>query len=258
MKETTSQEVSVLNSGVANFSEQFKSLNDFRIALQGFSQKINEPAKLESIGKTPDGNASHIYISHVEMTLDEMFFGLWETRGFNWQLISNEVVGSIDLVVTHPVTGLKYTRTGAAAIQIMVDAVPPELKFDQSDSPTEAAERKRKRNEWALNVSNKKPAALDLAFPKLKAECIKNAALSLGKLFGRDLNRDVDKSDTYNPLVKKIVELPEELKLVIDEAELEAIPGIWNNNKDYHSNPEFHKLLNERKIKLQGGANNGK
>jgi hypothetical protein len=45
------------------------------------------------------------------------------------------------------------------------------------------------RNRWALNADNKKPNALDLAFPKLKTECIKNAALSLGKLFGRDLNR---------------------------------------------------------------------
>ena len=41
----------------------------------------------------------------------------------------------------------------------------------------------------ALNADNKKPNALDLAFPKLKTECIKNAALSLGKLFGRDLSR---------------------------------------------------------------------
>lgn len=44
-----------------------------------------------------------------------------------------------------------------------------------------------------------------MGFPKLKAECLKNAAQSLGKIFGRDLNRK--QKDTFNPLLKK-----EELK----------------------------------------------
>ena len=40
-----------------------------------------------------------------------------------------------------------------------------------------------------------------MGFPKLKAECLKNAAQSLGKIFGRDLNRK--QKDTFNPLLKK-------------------------------------------------------
>ena len=42
---------------------------------------------------------------------------------------------------------------------------------------------------------------MDLAFGKLKAECLKNAALSLGKVFGRDLNRK--NKDTYKPFKLK-------------------------------------------------------
>jgi hypothetical protein len=57
------------------------------------------------------------------------------------------------------------------------------------------------RNRWALNPDNKKANAMDLAFGKLKAECLKNAALSLGKVFGRDVNR-VNK-DTYKPFKLK-------------------------------------------------------
>jgi len=57
------------------------------------------------------------------------------------------------------------------------------------------------RNRWALNPDNKKANAMDLAFGKLKAECLKNAALSLGKVFGRDINR-VNK-DTYKPFKLK-------------------------------------------------------
>jgi hypothetical protein len=60
----------------------------------------------------------------------------------------------------------------------MVDKAPDELKG-------------KEKNLWALDINNKKPSALDMAYPKLKGEAIKNAAKSLGKIFGRDLNRKV-------------------------------------------------------------------
>ena len=72
----------------------------------------------------------------------------------------------------------------------MVDKVPPHISTD----PIE-------RNRWALNADNKKPNALDLAFPKLKTECLKNAAVSFGKLLGRDLNRK--NVDVYKPFKLK-------------------------------------------------------
>ena len=62
------------------------------------------------------------------------------------------------------------------------------------------------RNQWALNPSNKKANALDMAFPKLKSECLKNAAQSLGKIFGRDLNRK--NVDQYQPYKLQVGELP--------------------------------------------------
>lgn len=154
-----------------------EAIETFRIAMQNFHTKLNSNPTPESIDKTPDGKAGTILISHIEMLLDEYFFGLWETENFKWAVIANEIVGSIDLVFTHPVTNTKYRRVGAASIQIMVD---------KGTAP--------------LDVNNKKPNALDMGFPKLKTECVKNAANSLGKLFGRDLNRK--KSDNYNPLIK--------------------------------------------------------
>jgi hypothetical protein len=51
-------------------------------------------------------------------------------------------------------------------------------------------------------MQNKKSNALDMGFPKLKTECFKNACNSLGKMFGRDLNRV--KSDEYNPLLSSV------------------------------------------------------
>lgn len=145
-------------------------------ALQKFQQMLNGTPDVSGIEKTPDLKAQTLVISHVETTLDEMFFGHWRTENFKWERMANEVVGSIDLVVIHPISGYELRRSGAASIVIMVDRAPQNLDNIE-------------RNRWALNADNKKPNALDLAFPKLKTECIKNAALSLGKLFGRDLNR---------------------------------------------------------------------
>jgi hypothetical protein len=151
---------------------------------------LNSAPDKEGLEKTPDGKASTLVISHVETTLDEMFFGHWRTENFKWERMANEVVGSLDLVVIHPITGYELRRSGAGAIVIMVDKVPSQYAAD----PIE-------RNRWALNADNKKPNALDLAFPKLKTECLKNAAVSFGKLLGRDLNRR--NVDVYKPFKLK-------------------------------------------------------
>ena len=155
-------------------------------ALQKFQQMLNTAPDQTGIESTPDGKALTLVVSHVETTLDEMFFGHWRTENFKWERIANEVVGSLDLVVIHPITGYELRRTGAGSIVIMVDKVPSHISSD----PIE-------RNRWALNADNKKPNALDLAFPKLKTECLKNAAVSFGKLLGRDLNRK--NVDFYKP-----------------------------------------------------------
>lgn len=161
------------------------------ISVQKFQQLLNAEPPDTAIDKTPDGNARTVVISHVEMTLDELFFGQWSTRNFTSKLIANEVCGEIELVCIHPVTGREIIRTGSAAIQIMVDRLSDQQKQQMTS---------QQRNQWALDPSNKKPNALDLAYPKLKAECLKNAAQSLGKIFGRDLNRKI--KDTYNPIVR--------------------------------------------------------
>ena len=163
------------------------SQSDPRIYVQNFINKLNKKNPVNGLEKTPDGKAVTLVISHVEMTLDEMYLGLWSTENFKWSVIQNEVVGSLDLVVCHPVNGMMIRRTGAASIIIQVDKVPDGLTG-------------KARNEWQLNVSNKKSNALDLGFPKLKAECLKNAAQSLGKIFGRDLNRKM--TDEFTPVIK--------------------------------------------------------
>lgn len=166
--------------------------DDVRQRCQNFLVRLNQQPDPKSLEKTPDGRAFTLPISHVEMTLDELYFGLWSTENFKASVIANEVVGSLDLVVTHPVTGTQLRRCGAAAIQITVDRVPEGVTGSE-------------RNKWALNPDNKKPNALDMSYPKLKAECLKNAAASLGKIFGRDINRKI--VDVYKPVLSAAMQL---------------------------------------------------
>ncbi|MCF3107279.1 hypothetical protein LL912_00670 [Niabella sp. CC-SYL272] len=168
------------NQIVQNSKNEVASIDEFRQRLQNFANVLNLSDPKEGVAKTPDGKAKTLPISFVEMQLDEMFTGLWSTENFKWSVIANEVVGSIDLILIHPVTGREYKRTGAAAIQIMVN---------KGANP--------------LDINAKKGNALDMGFPKLKAECVKNAAISLGKIFGRDLNRTA--ADNFNPFYKQTV-----------------------------------------------------
>jgi len=170
-------------------TDKFADKDKLIIQIQNFQEKLNREPDQSEVELTPDKKAKTLPISFVEMTLDELYLGQWSTQNFTSKVIANEVVGELELVVTHPITNKKIVRSGAAGIIIQVDKAPDNVTGQQ-------------RNEWALNPSNKKPNALDLAYPKLKAECVKNAAQSLGKIFGRDLNRK--KADIYSPSIKTL------------------------------------------------------
>ncbi len=157
--------------------------NKWFLQLQQFTQKIlNSEVDDVKLEDHPTANAKYLPISEMEMQLDELFFGQWNTFNFKWEIILNEIVGSIEISVLHPISKFWLKRTGASAVKIMVDS----LSNDQKNKMT-----KQQINEFALNTSNKKAGALsDLGqFARLKADCFKNGCLSIGKSFGRDVNR---------------------------------------------------------------------
>lgn len=160
---------------------------DLRLQIQEFQRRLNAEPEVSELDRTPDGKAKTLPISFIEMTLDELYLGHWGTQKFTSKVIANEVCGELELWVIHPITGKEIIRAGAAGIIIQVDKAPEGMSNQE-------------RNEWALNPSNKKSNALDMGYPKLKAECTKNAAQSLGKIFGRDLNRK--KADVFQPAYK--------------------------------------------------------
>jgi len=155
---------------------------DQKVLLQEFQRKLNAEPDAREFEPTPDGKARTLPISFVQMTLDEIFLGLWESSEPAYQQIFNEVVATVQLTVWHPVTGQPIKRTGWASVVITQDKDALVAEFNMT----------------------KKKNALDLAFPKLGAEALKSAAQTLGKVFGRDINRK--KVDVFKPALKPITD----------------------------------------------------
>lgn len=139
--------------------------SDINVRSQKVIERCNEEPNEDFIIPHEDGFV-FLPISHLEMMLDEIFFGHWSVRNFKYEQIHNELIGSLEIVVVHPATGDDIVRSGAGAVTV-----------------------------FRSTMTN---LALDL--PRLKTECVKNAVQSLGKCFGRDLNREI--LDCYDPPIK--------------------------------------------------------
>src|SRR5690606_28308558 len=107
----------------------------------------------------------YLPIEKVEEKLNYYFNGLWETRNFKYQVVVNEIVGDIELRVFHPVAGIWLTRSGAGAVMIQ-----------------------QTKGSNITDIGSKIKNTLVKDMGHLKAECIKNAAKSLGVAFGSNLN----------------------------------------------------------------------
>lgn len=153
--------------------------NEIRVKLQNFQTMLHkEPPQNEVQINKQANNSRYIPISFLEMKLDEMFFSLWSTKNFQTKTVVNEEVGSIELWYFHPVAKAWLCRIGAGAVMIM-----------------------QRKDSDITDVGAKIKNTMTKDFPHLKAECLRNACLSLGKSFGRDLNRELE--DQYNPLIKE-------------------------------------------------------
>lgn len=160
--------------------EHFQEPEKLKLLMQDFTRKLNAEPDPREFEKTPDGRAQTLPISFIEMTLDELFLGQWELSDVHTQQIFNEVVGTGILTVWHPIKGRPLKRVGFGAVVITQDKDALVSEFTMT----------------------KKKNALDLTFPKLKAEILKNAAQSLGKIFGRDINRKL--RDVFKPALKPL------------------------------------------------------
>lgn len=160
--------------------ETFEQGEKIKIQLQEFTKRLNAEPNPAEFEKTPDGKAQTLPISFVDMTLDELYLGQWEMSDAHVTQIFNEIAGTAVLTVWHPITNRPIRRIGWASVVITQDAESKLADFNMT----------------------KKKNALDLTFPKLGAEIRKSAAQTLGKIFGRDINRK--QKDSFKPALVQL------------------------------------------------------
>lgn len=154
-----------------------------------FTKKIlnaNPNPKSVAVNKFAN-NSLFIPIGEIEMQLDELYYGLWQTRNFKWSVVANEICCSLELWVYHPLLKEWIVRSGAGAAMIQQDA----FKKDENGNYLldQKTGKRIKINPKPSDVDYKIKNTMVKDFPHAKAEALKNAAKSLGKFFGRDLNR---------------------------------------------------------------------
>lgn len=205
--------------------------------LQTFIKEINIEPETKGVKiNAMANNSKYLPISFIEMTLDELFFGLWNTKNFNYQVVANEIVGSIDLEYFHPVGKTWITRTGVGAVMIQ-----------------------QNKGSELTDYNSKIKNTLVKDFPHLKAECLKNAAKGISKLFGRDLNRKEE--DEYTPFYAEYTEIEKYdwVEVIKNCLTLEELTRTYNElkNKDMKLLKDLTQNFTNQKIFIQSKANNG-
>ncbi len=156
------------------------------------------------------GNSKFVPVSAVEDTLNWLFPLCWSHEITNFQVVINEII--ITSVLTIDVPNCFHVRragTAACAIQQIKDAP-------------------------VLDSSSKIKNGLEKMFPKGKAECLKNAAKSLGPIFGANLNRKLEYADERGNLQKHdyqstiLVDDTKILKLASQATTKDELTRIWN------------------------------
>jgi hypothetical protein len=193
--------------------------------------KLGQQPKNDDIKINDKANkAKYIPIEVIEAQLDYFYNGMWSIENFTWQVVANEIVGKLELVVMHP-SGMMLRRTGAAAVQI-------QLKSKDKGGSGDITE-----------IRDKYVNTLTKDFPHLKSECLKNAAKSLGQIFGRNLNRGYEdglgEMDTKESILQDIKEC----------GSISDLKSVWASvPKQMQKDKEILNLFSTQKIKLNGNS----
>lgn len=105
-----------------------------------------------------------------------------------------------------------------------------------------------------VSIANLKGDALANAIMKAETKAKRRVTLSicgLGMLDETEIETIPPSAEAKITMTEAVIELPEELMLVISECDLDGLKNIYNTNKQYHSNPEFMRLLTARKSELK-------
>ena len=171
-------------------------------------------------------------ISTLETTLDEVYMGLWETKNFRHQVIANEIVGTIELSVFDPSAKTWLTRTGGASVMI-----------------------RKQKDADIQDIGKKIKNGLVMDFPKLHSMCLKAAAKTLGKKFGRDLNRKWEDSyeDVYSQQIDYAAVEDEVIRKMNDCTTIDELKAVYEQYPHLKENKQFKKVFSSKKTQLNYG-----
>lgn len=179
-------------------------------------------------------NSTYLPIGIIEYLLTSIFIK-WRVEVKEISVMANSVVCCVRLHVLDPITGEWDWQDGVGASPIQTKSGASATDFSQVNT-----------------------AAVQMAAPAAESYAFKDAAEKFGRLFGKDLNRtDMINYETMlaGKLQQSAEPVPEELKLVIAEADLENISKLYETNKGQYNNKELMQLLNQRKTELNANRN---
>lgn len=169
------------------------------------------------------GNAEYVPISQIEADLDDIYGpNCWQTANFQMIPLGAStkkddqiyITVQLELQVLHPIFNTWISRVGVSSGYVSHNVI---TTFG----------------------------------PKLKAEALKNAAKSLGAVFGRDLNRDAtatEASETVEAWLEDegIIDMITNAKTIED---LKLIQSQFSSKVQRH--PAVKKALNKRATELR-------
>lgn len=192
-------------------------------SIEGYLEHLHEPPKQkeQSVNKQAGGSL-YIPIGISEMKLDTLTGGLWSTKNEKTQVIANELLISIEVDFFHPVAKVWLTRVGVAAVPIQ-----------------------QKSNSSITDMDAKIKNALVKNYPAVKAQAFKNAVQSIGRTFGRDLNRS--EQIEYNPFSEKV----EAIAQLSQCTSMDELMNLFEANPEWHDNDDVLDAFTRRKNEIK-------
>jgi len=167
------------------------SYTKFHRALYRFVDYLNtfdERVKLKDHPfATNKGEAvKYIPIETLQQLMDETFFGLWCVTGFSTKAVANEYVGHVTVSYFHPAARVWIHRDGAGAVLLKQNAW---LTDENGNYVTDKKGDRIKARPKPSDIDSKISNAMETSYPALLSRATSNAIKSIGRRFGRHLNR---------------------------------------------------------------------
>ena len=154
------------------------SIQDQRKAFAKWMTIAHQEPEKVAVNKFAN-NTKYVPISYVEMKLDEMFIDGWNREIKSHDQVLNSVVVVVRISAFNPSNGRDFFRDGIGSKALQL-----------------------KRGSSAMDIASLQPNACELAYPAATTQAVKNAAQSIGKVFGRDVARELNAE--FNSMVEII------------------------------------------------------